>query len=142
MKTILTSQAMHTDHSVPTITLNHNDYGILGANFLTIKPKGEMSVHFRITSFSLSSSFWRACLDISTSIICCRRASFSSSAFTRFSSTVSSSWCNRTDTSLATYRDSHPGMRLSVHQGCIQTTFEAESLSDTVLYPRGKTLEF
>lgn len=79
-------------------------------------------------------------MDISTSIICCRRASFSSSAFARFSSTVSSSWCNRTDTSLATCRDSHPGMKLSERQGCIQTTFEAESLSDTVLCQRAMSL--
>lgn len=60
-----------------------------------------------LTSFSLSSSFCSVCLDTSTSMICCRRASFSSSALTRFSSTLSSSWCSLTETSLATWSEKH-----------------------------------
>jgi len=64
-----------------------------------------------LTSFNLSSSFCSVCLDTSTSIICCRRISFSSSALTRFSSTLSSSWCSLTETSLATWSEDHKCMK-------------------------------
>lgn len=64
-----------------------------------------------LTSFNLSSSFCSVCLDTSTSMICCRRISFSSSALTRFSSTLSSSWCSLTETSLATWSEEHKCMK-------------------------------
>lgn len=72
-----------------------------------------------LTSFNLSSSFCRVCLDTSTSMICCRRTSFSSSALTRFSSTLSSSWCSLTETSLATW---------SKEDKCIKIIHEEQQL--------------
>ena len=59
--------------------------------------------NYALTSLVLSSSLCSACLEISTSMIFCRRSSFSSSARLRLSSTLSSSLCKRTDTSLATW---------------------------------------
>ena len=59
--------------------------------------------NYPLTSLVLSSSLCSACLEISTSMIFCRSSSFSSSARLRLSSTLSSSLCKRTDTSLATW---------------------------------------
>lgn len=59
---------------------------------------------FFLTSLAFSSSLCRACLVTSTSISCCLSFSFSSSVLVLFSSTFSSSWCRRTDTSFATCR--------------------------------------
>ena len=62
-----------------------------------------------LTSLAFSSPFCRACLVISTSISRCLSFSFSSSVFVLFSSTLSSSWCSRTDTSLATWDQCRTG---------------------------------
>ena len=78
--------------------------------------KKHLHVH-PLTSLVLSNSFCSACLAISTSMIFCRSSSFSSSARLRLSSTLSSSLCKRTDTSLATW-DHRDKMLKDKHMQC------------------------